>query len=80
MTEEESGEIARVFERQASIEKQQVYEDAFMEQMEKYLQCGEFDSKKILTHVKLLCHMKSALAKRTCAELKASQFTPVLLL
>ena len=45
MTEEESGEAARVIERQESVEKQQVYEDAFLEQMEKYLQYGEFDSK-----------------------------------
>lgn len=48
MTEEESGEIARVLERQASVEKQQVYEDAFMEQMEKYLQFGELDSKSFI--------------------------------
>ena len=45
MTEEESNEASRVLERQESIEKQQIYEDAFMEQMEKYLQFGEYDSK-----------------------------------
>ena len=44
MTEEESNEASRVLERQESIEKQQIYEDAFMEQMEKYLQFGEYDS------------------------------------
>ena len=44
MTEEESDEASRVLERQESIEKQQIYEDAFMEQMEKYLQFGEYDS------------------------------------
>jgi len=43
MTEEESDEASRVLERQESIEKQQIYEDAFMEQMEKYLQFGEYD-------------------------------------
>ena len=48
MTEEESNEASRVLERQESIEKQQVYEDAFMEQMEKYLQYGELDSELLM--------------------------------
>ncbi|XP_065064331.1 dysbindin-like isoform X2 [Rhopilema esculentum] len=43
MTEEESGEMAMVLERQESIEKQQVYEDAFLEQMEKYIRYGELE-------------------------------------
>lgn len=44
MTEEESGEMAKVLERQESLEKQQVYEDAFIEQMERYVQFGELES------------------------------------
>ena len=43
MTEEESGEMAMVLERQESIEKQQVYEDAFLEQMENYIRYGELE-------------------------------------
>lgn len=35
-------------ERQASIEKQQVYEDAFLEQMNYYIQHGKTEGKKVL--------------------------------
>ena len=48
MTEEESGEMAKVLERQESLEKQQVYEDAFIEQMERYVQFGELESELTL--------------------------------
>ena len=37
-------------ERQASIEKQQVYEDAFLEQMNYYIQHGKTEG------IQLLCH------------------------
>lgn len=44
MTEEESNQVAAVLARQESVEKQQIYEDAFMEQMDRYIKYGELDS------------------------------------
>lgn len=43
MTEEESNQVAAVLARQESVEKQQIYEDAFMEQMDRYIKYGELD-------------------------------------
>ncbi len=44
MTEEECRQRAKVVERQESIEKQQIYEDAFLEQMDRYIKYGELES------------------------------------
>ena len=44
-TEETSDEIKKELERQDSYEKQKVYEDAFLEQMERYSKLGELESK-----------------------------------
>ena len=45
-TEKEKKEVKlQQLERQASIEKQQVYEDAFLEQMNYYIQHGKTEGK-----------------------------------
>ena len=44
MTGEECEQFARVIEKQESIEKQQIYEDAFLDQMERYIKYGELES------------------------------------
>ena len=49
-TEKEKKEVKlQQIERQASIEKQQVYEDAFLEQMNYYIQHGKTEGKFLLT-------------------------------
>eukprot|EP00794_Sanderia_malayensis_P019242 gene19242-21170_t len=43
MSDEELKQMARIVERQDSIEKQQIYKDAFLEQMERYKKYGELE-------------------------------------
>lgn len=59
-SEKEKREVElQQLERQASIEKQQVYEDAFLEQMNYYIQHGKTEGRLLTGRVKNSCPIGS---------------------